>query len=314
MISTPMKRLRLALGLLVAGTTLAPAGAIAQVAQYGLVEDAGSALNRHLRTLADQPRNLSALMGAGKAALELGDPQAALTFFARAEEIVPRDSRVKAGMGSAFVQMEQAQAALKFFSDAASLGLSQAEYAGDRGLAYDLIGDPRRAQADYNLALSRKEDGEVRRRLALSLAISGERDKALATIDAQLRRQDRAAWRTRAFVLALCGDSAEATRAVEAVMPNQASQMSPFFARLPALSPAQRAMAVHFGHFPNDGQAIQMASAHQYARSTPPTSTATRGGRSETRQPLPGRSNAAPDAASTGPGRRSATDERRAAR
>ncbi|HEX8257770.1 MAG TPA: SPOR domain-containing protein, partial [Allosphingosinicella sp.] len=37
-------------------------------------EDAGTALTRHLRTLADQPRSLHALSGAGRAALELGDP------------------------------------------------------------------------------------------------------------------------------------------------------------------------------------------------------------------------------------------------
>ena len=48
---------------------------------------------------------------------------------------------------------------------------------------------------------------EVERRLALSLAISGQREAALRVIDGQLRRHDRAAWRTQAFVLALTGDA-----------------------------------------------------------------------------------------------------------
>src|SRR3546814_9982307 len=68
-------------------------------------------------------RSSSALRGAGEAALSLGDPQTALTFFARAEEVTPRDGRVKAGMGSAFVLLEQPAAALRFFGEAASLGI-----------------------------------------------------------------------------------------------------------------------------------------------------------------------------------------------
>jgi hypothetical protein len=136
-----------------------------------------------------------------------------------------------------------------------------AEIAGDRGLAYDLAGDPRQAQADYRLALARSENPEVRRRLALSLGISGDRHEALATIDAQVRQQDRAAWRTRAFVLALTGDTAGAAQAVQAVMPAQAAALQPFLARLPTLSVSDRALAVHFGHFPDDSAMVQAPSA-----------------------------------------------------
>ncbi len=297
-----MMSVRLGIALLM-GTALGTA-AEAQTASFR--ESAGTALTRHLRTIADQPRNVSALIGAGKAALELGDPQAALTFFARAEEIAPRDGRIKAGMGAAFVQMEQVHAGLKFFEDAASLGVPEAEFAGDRGLAHDLNGDPRRAQADYALALRRQEDPEVRRRLALSLAISGERDKAIATIDRQLRNQDRAAWRVRSFILALTGDAAEATRSAEAVMPAQAAQMRPFFAALPALKPAERAMAVHFGHFPNDGRPLQVASAGtQYANAAPATASADRSGQQSS---LPRRGKA-PETVSTAPRRRPGSEE-----
>jgi Flp pilus assembly protein TadD len=302
MTSKKMMSVRLGLALL-AATALGAAGE-AQTTSFR--ENAGSALTRHLRTIADQPRNVSALTGAGKAALELGDPQAALTFFARAEEIAPRDGRIKAGMGAAFVQMEQVHAGLKFFEEAASLGVPEAEFAGDRGLAHDLNGDPRRAQADYALSLRRQEDPEVRRRLALSLGISGERAKAIATIDGQLRNQDRAAWRVRSFILALTGDAAEATRSAEAVMPAQAAQMRPFFAALPALKPAERAMAVHFGHFPSDGGTLQMASAGtQYASTSPGAAGA---GSSGQQAPLARRGKAA-EPASTGPRRRPGTEE-----
>jgi len=272
MTSLKMKSIRVGLVLLAGGSLSGAVPVLAQSLPYGASqyrEDPGVALSRNLKALGDSPRSLTALMGAGKAALELGDPQAAVTFFARAEEIAPRDGRIKAGFGSAFLMMEQPGPAMKFFSEASGLGVSDAELARDRGLAYDLLGDPKRAQADYALALRRGEDPEVRRRLALSLANSGDRNGALAAIDGQLRQQDRAAWRTRAFVLALAGDTAEAAKTMQSVMPGQVAAMQPFFARLPSLNPSQRAMAVHYGHFPSDARPVQMAQAPTVT-STPP--------------------------------------------
>lgn len=229
-----------------------PPGAVVQPLEDG----AGAELRRNLTTLADNPRSLSALIGAGRAALDMGDGEAALSFFARAEEIAPRDARVKAGMASALVHMERGETALTLFAEAEALGAPAAEIARDRGLAYDMVGDPRRAQQDYALALRRGDDPELRRRMALSLAISGQRDAALRMIDDQLRRHDRAGWRTQAFVLALTGDAAGANDTAQRMMPAGAAQsMAPFFARLASLNPAQKAMAVHFGHFPSDGRA-----------------------------------------------------------
>jgi tetratricopeptide (TPR) repeat protein len=270
--STQMsKRLRLGLALLAGGVAFStPAPAAAQTGYSVYQEDPGNALSRHLKTLAESPRNLGALTGAAKAALDLGDAQAAATFYARAEEIAPRDGRIKAGLGSAFLAMEQVQPALKFFEDARALGAPEGEYAADRGLAHDLIGNPAQAQRDYALAMRGNDNDEVRRRMALSKAISGDRAGALAVIDDQLRRQDRAAWRVRAFVLALTGDANGATEAVRAVMPAQAAAMQPFLTRLPTLRPADRAAAVHFGHFPTDASPMQVAEAPQRYASVSP--------------------------------------------
>jgi Flp pilus assembly protein TadD len=245
---------------LMAGILFGAGGAQAQSAQYR--EDPGEALTRHLRNLNENPRSFDALIGAGRAAIDVGDPQAALAFFGRAEEMWPTDYRVKAGMGSSLVHLEQAHNALRFFEEAKALGAPDLELARDRGLAYDIIGDPRRAQQDYTLLLRSRDDPEVRRRLALSLAISGQRAAAQAVIDPQLRSNDRSAWRAWAFVLALTGDIEEALRAAQSTMPaGQAPSMRRFFERLPQLNHAQRAMAVHFGHFPGDGRPT--AAAHQ---------------------------------------------------
>jgi Flp pilus assembly protein TadD len=237
-------------------------GAGTAQAQSAQREDAGEALTRHLRSLNDNPRSFDALIGAGRAAVDVGDPQAALAFFGRAEEMWPNDYRVKAGMASSLVHLEQPHNALRFFEEAKALGAPDLELAKDRGLAYDLLGDPRRAQQDYTMVLRGRDDPEVRRRLALSLAITGHRVAAQAIIDPQLKINDRSAWRGWAFALALTGDIEEALRAAQSTMPaGQAPSMRRFFERLPHLNPAQRAMAVHFGHFPEDGRPA--ASAHQ---------------------------------------------------
>ncbi len=248
---------RFGLALLGAGLFLASGAAAQQTGMPGAVSSdaVGDALSRNLRLLAQNPTSLIALMGAGRASLEGGDAQAALNFFARAEEVAPTDGRIKMWIGSALVQLEQPRPALRFFDEAKALGVPEADFAGDRGLVYDMLGDPRRAQQDYQLALRHGHDPEVTRRLALSLGISGERERALQLLEEQLLLRDPAAARTRALVLALTGDAEGADRAAQEAMPGaQAQAMAPFLARLPTLSLADRALAVHFGHFPGSGQ------------------------------------------------------------
>ena len=200
--------------------------------------DSAADLRRSLATVGTDPNNIAALVVSGRSALAMGDAQAALTFFSRADEVAPRDARIKAGMASAMTLLGQPRAALTLFAEAQSLGAPEAEIASDRGLAHDLLGDPRAAQRDYALVLRRRDNEETRRRLALSLAISGQREPALRLLEPQIRRNDRAGWRTQAFVLALTGDAAGAARVASGTGPAGAAQaMAPFLGRLPALSP-----------------------------------------------------------------------------
>jgi tetratricopeptide (TPR) repeat protein len=251
---------------------MAPGEELTETDQLALAQQAvargdnAEALSRYVRVLASRPRDLAALIGAGNAAVELGDFSAGLAFFGRAEEVDARNGRVKAGLASALAQTEQPGAALKLFDEAVTLGVPEAEIAGDRGLAWDLRGNPRRAQRDYALALAARPDHEVSMRLALSQAISGERELALRTLAPWLAKTDQGAWRTRAFVLALTGDTAGASQAAAAVLPAaQARAMTPFFTRLAALNPAQKAMAANFGYLPGDKPAA--------ARRAPPATS-----------------------------------------
>ncbi len=208
-------------------------------------------LQNALQRLAVYPGDIDALIDAGNAALLLGDPQAAIGFFARAEEMSPGNGRVKAGLGSALLLNENPYEALRLFDEAKKLGVPETVYAADRGLAYDLVGNFDAAQSDYELALRRGSDDETIRRYALSLGISGDRVGAEAQLDPLLRKRDAAAWRTRAFVLAISGDAEGAIAIADATMPKRmAASIEPFFRFMGRLTPAQQAAAAHFGHFP----------------------------------------------------------------
>lgn len=236
---------------------------------YGQAESPGAALARYVRLLAINPRNYEALLGAGKAALATGDAEAAAGFYGRAEEVNPRSWVPKIGQGAALVQVMDPQAALRAFEDAQRLGASQSAVALERGLAFDLLGDQTRAQNDYRVALNGPEAAEARRRLALSLAISGKRAEALAMLDPLLAKRDPGASRCRAFVLALTGDVDGARSAVGAAMPGMAGTMDPFLRRLASLRPNDKAAAVHLGVMPGAGSSSYASATATYTGPTP---------------------------------------------
>lgn len=204
------------------------------------------ALAAQMRVLGGNPRNLEALIAAGDLSRQVGDLSAALALFARAEAVSPGNPRVLAGRAATLVQLERPGEALAMFQRAEASGLSMDPYRAMRGLAYDLTGQQGYAQRDYRRALELNRDDETLRRLALSLAISGDAREAQTLLDPLLRRSDRGAWRARALALAMNGDLAGAQRIATTMMPGGAA-LAGFFARLPSLSPADRAFAVHFG-------------------------------------------------------------------
>ena len=95
----------------------------------GTVETPESALARNIRLIALNPRNFSALVAAGRAALGTGDTQAAVGFFGRAQEISPRSWQPQAGMGAAAVAMGDPQGALAYFTRAQQYGATQMQIA-----------------------------------------------------------------------------------------------------------------------------------------------------------------------------------------
>jgi Flp pilus assembly protein TadD len=247
-------RFKLVSALMACGCVLGAAPAAAQGSYSPFDESPAAALARYVRTLASDPQDFQSLIGAGKAALELGDAQAAAGFFARADEANPRSPLPQAGMGAVSVANGDAQAALPYFKRAQQLGAPLASFACERGLAYDLLGQQAQAQSDYRLALSGRDGDEARRRLALSLAVSGDRAGALQILAPLSAKGDSGVARVRAFVLALTGDPNAAVSAINAAMPGRSGNVAPFLQRLPRLAAGQKAAAVNLGIFPDSGE------------------------------------------------------------
>ncbi|MCB2061614.1 MAG: tetratricopeptide repeat protein [Novosphingobium sp.] len=208
-------------------------------------------LNAALSKLGRNPRDLDALIDAGNAALAMGDVDAAFGFFGRADQISSANPQVKAGLASAMVRKGDPVGAIALFDQAEKAGAKASEIAPDRGLAHDLIGDSVSAQRLYHLALTAGPDDEITRRLALSLAISGDRPGMEMTLLPLLRKQDKGAWRTRAFALAIMGRTDEAVRLAKTILPERlATDMAPYLRYMPRLTPAQQAAAANLGDFP----------------------------------------------------------------
>lgn len=226
---------------------LAPMPLMAQAVVQPITTPNADRLAAAMKVLATAPKDAEALMTAGEANIRLDDPEAALQFFQRAETVAGTTPRITAGRAAALVALERPGEAMLLFRQAQAAGYPDAAMALDRGLAYDLLGYSAYAQRDYRLVLNGADGDEATRRLAMSLGISGEVRESEAVLLPLLQRNDRAAWRVRAFVLAMNGQLEEANRIAAGVLPGFAPSLAPFFARLPAMNASQRAHAVHFG-------------------------------------------------------------------
>lgn len=211
----------------------------------------GMQLNEALGRLARNPQDVAALIDAGRTSLVIGDVDAAIGFYQRADQLSPGNARVKAGLAGAYVQSGDAITALPLFDEAEKQGRIEPALLADRGLAYDLVGDNATAQRYYREALAAGPNEEATRRLGLSQAIAGDRRGMEITLSPMLQGFDMGAWRTRAFGFAILGIPDEAESITRQVMPPQeAAQMSAYLRYMPRLTAAQQAAAANLGRFP----------------------------------------------------------------
>lgn len=210
------------------------------------------ALNRALVALARRPGDFDALLEAGDAALALGDLDAASGFFVRAAQINPERPGPELGKAQIALRRGSAIEALAALDKAQENGGTAATMLGDRGLALDMLGLPQRAQQSYRKALEKDDSlDEVRRRFALSQAISGRAREAEALLQPLLAKREPSAFRTRVFALSILGENDRAAAITGAVMPpDLAADMMPYLEIMPKLTAAQQAAAANLGIFP----------------------------------------------------------------
>ncbi|MBK62421.1 MAG: SPOR domain-containing protein [Altererythrobacter sp.] len=272
-------------------------------------------LSSALQRLAQDGNDVSALIDAGDASLGLGDVAAAIGFFGRAQAISPTNPRISLGMARAYTLSRRPVEALRLFAEAEKGGIPLAAMAAERGLAFDLVGDAASAQELYRLALASGPDEDVRRKLALSQAISGDKAGFEATLLPLLEKGDFAAFRTRAFGLAILGDTEDAVKIARDMMPGAASaQIEPYLRYMTQLTPAQQAAAGALGVFPRSTNVGRDdADIAAYSRSGSSSAKTADSSLAPVGAPLGGRSGAKSDRDSSSP-RSNRKEKRRAER
>ncbi|WP_206241484.1 SPOR domain-containing protein [Novosphingobium terrae] len=217
--------------------------------------DPARQLSNALARIASNPSDAEALLDAGNAATALGDTASAEGFYARAEKLAPGNPHALAALAVSKLHGEDPVGAIPMFEQASQGMVLSGDQLADRGLSYDLVGDNASAQRYYREALANGATDEAVRRLALSQAIAGDRKSMETTLAPLLQKQDRAAWRTRAFAFAILGREDEAEAIARSTMPAElANGMSPYLRFMRKLTPAQQAAAANLGRFPHASQ------------------------------------------------------------
>lgn len=232
--------------------TLPVQAQLGEVVQATPSAEAVASLNRNLASLSRNPQDVTALLGAGQAALDLGDVQAANGFYTRANMVNPQLGKAKLGLAVVQIGLKQPVEAAANFDAAEALGEPAQKHLAERGLAYDLTGQQEKAQRDYQAALQASPgDERTRLRYAVSLGISGKIAESDRQLETALAAGDREAWRMRAFVLAMNGRITDARKVTQTVMPKGlADALDPYMQRLPLLTTGQKAAAAYYGEFP----------------------------------------------------------------
>ena len=237
-------------------------------------------LREAMRRISLRPSDVDALVDAGNAALLLGDGNAALNFFTRANTLQPSNGRIKAGLAAATVRTENPFEALRLFDDAVKLGVSERSIASDRAMAFDLLGNFERAQQDYRLARTASVSDELIIQQAISLSLLGRKNDADAMLVPLLQKENTSAWRARAFMLAARGDFRESTKVTQGFLdPESAQRIERYLRLMPQLTGAQQAAAIHLGHFPANNIGRDSEEVRRVASTIPPVATPVGSGR-----------------------------------
>ena len=211
------------------------------------------------RALVLDPAYPLALRAAANNAMKRGDGAEAMKHYSVWANAEPRNSTALIGLGSSLIAQQKPAEALAILDRAGDLGGPKGAIAAQRGIALDLQGNSRAAQLAYAAALDADPtDAVTTQRMALSLALGRDNGAAL-TLMKRFGAEPESAdvRRTLALVHALGGRQEDAAEIAASLLPiDEAMKMRAFYARLPRLTPRERALAVHFGILPGNNVAV----------------------------------------------------------
>jgi Flp pilus assembly protein TadD len=130
------------------------------------------------------PQRLAPLLALGKVLSAAGAHNEALNAYRRALKLSPDDRTALKGIGNSLIALRQPEAAISHFEGALAAREDTSSYNG-MGVAYDMMGKYREAQAFYRAGLDLEPKNlSLRNNLGLSLALSGRYDEAVPVLRA----------------------------------------------------------------------------------------------------------------------------------
>lgn len=224
------------------------------------------------RALQFDPGFVSAFRAAAANAMARGADSEAGHYYSTWAGREPRNPEPLVGLASTLITPQRPEEALVLLQRAEDLGGHLGRIAAQRGIAFDLLGDPAAAQRAYAVALDADPgDALTTQRMALSLALSGQ-DGAALTLMKRFGSEPESAAVRRALALihALGGRRTDAAELAASLAPiAEARKMRAFYAQLSRLAPRDRAVAVHLGTLPSEARLVAGGGAQQRASARP---------------------------------------------
>ncbi|MBT4005746.1 MAG: tetratricopeptide repeat protein [Rhodospirillales bacterium] len=165
------------------------AGALSRVARA--MRDAGdpySAINVYKRAHAADPENGAILVELAETLAAAGAYDEARNIMAKAVRIEPTNTRAIRGFANILISMGEPALAIPYFEEAITIHAQAATHNG-HGVALDQINKPAEAKAAYRAGLSLAPgNASLKGNLALSLALTGDHDGAIALLSKMVRQ------------------------------------------------------------------------------------------------------------------------------
>ncbi|MGY9005709.1 MAG: tetratricopeptide repeat protein [Alphaproteobacteria bacterium] len=165
------------------------AGALSRVARA--MRDAGdpySAINVYKRAHAADPENGAILVELAETLAAAGAYDEARDIMAKAVRIEPTNTRAIRGFANILISMGEPALAIPYFEEAITIRAQAATHNG-HGVALDQINKPAEAKAAYQAGLSLAPgNASLKGNLALSLALTGDNDGAIALLSKMVRQ------------------------------------------------------------------------------------------------------------------------------